>query len=231
VEAIVLAGGKGTRLREVVPDLPKPMALINGRPFLELLLSSLERKGIQRAILSIGYMADVISKHFGSQYGKMKLVYEVETTPLGTGGAIRAALSHAKEDHVFIFNGDTYLDVEVSELEKLWKQNLRPIIVGCEIEDTERYGRLNVENAQVTGILEKGVKGKGWINGGCYVVSSDLLNSFALNTPFSFENDFLKQALSNHQFGLYVTKGHFIDIGIPADYARAQIELAELSKK
>ena len=107
MEGIVLAGGFGTRLREVVPDLPKPMAPIAGRPFLEILLSTLARKGFTRVVLSLGFMAEKIITHFGESYAGMHLVYEVESRPLGTGGAIRAALTRFESDHVFIFNGDT----------------------------------------------------------------------------------------------------------------------------
>ncbi len=113
MEAIVLAGGFGTRLRQVVPDLPKPMAPIAGRPFLEILLLSLYQKGFSRVVLSLGFMAEKIIAHFGDRYVGMDLVYAVEHHPLGTGGAIRVALAQCASDHVFVFNGDTYLDLEV----------------------------------------------------------------------------------------------------------------------
>ena len=101
MEGLVLAGGFGTRLREVVPDLPKPMAPIAGRPFLEILLSTLARKGFTRVVLSLGFMAEKIIAHFGESDAGMHLVYEVESRPLGTGGAIRAALTRCESDHIF----------------------------------------------------------------------------------------------------------------------------------
>lgn len=226
MEAIILAGGFGTRLKGVVPDLPKPMAPIAGRPFLEILLAMLARKGFTRVILSLGFMAEKIIRHFGDSYLGMELEHEVESQPLGTGGAIRAALARCLTDHVFIFNGDTYLDLKVDELERLWQAGRHPVIVACEVPDTSRYGRLDTANGRVLGFSEKGMAGPGLINAGCYVLPKHILDGFPRGKAFSFEEDFLaKKAVSAH-FDLYVAEGHFIDIGVPEDYARAQTELA-----
>jgi D-glycero-alpha-D-manno-heptose 1-phosphate guanylyltransferase len=226
MEAIVLAGGFGTRLKQVVPDLPKPMAPVAGRPFLEILLTSLAQKGFSRVIMSLGHMAVKVTSHFGDEYAGMELVYEIEDAPLGTGGAVRQALAHCHTDHVFVFNGDTYLDLEAADVEAQWQTHQVPIIVAREVSDTARYGRLNTNNGRVIGFVEKGVAGPGLINAGCYVLPTDILNSFALGRPFSLEADFLAKATSKQRIDLFVTHGHFIDIGVPEDYARAQTELA-----
>jgi len=228
MEAIVLAGGFGTRLREVVPDLPKPMAPVAGRPFLEILLAVLARKGFCRVVLSLGYMADKVTSHFGVQFAGMELVYEVEDTPLGTGGALRQALEHCNADHVFVFNGDTYLDLEVDKIEAHWNVHKSPIIVAREVPDTARYGRLHTSGGRVIGFLEKGMSGPGLINAGCYVLPVTILNEFTLGQSFSLENDYLANAVGGERIDLFVTSGHFIDIGVPEDYARAQVELAEI---
>ncbi|MGZ3748316.1 MAG: nucleotidyltransferase family protein [Pseudobdellovibrionaceae bacterium] len=230
MEAIILAGGLGTRLREVVPDLPKPMASVAGRPFLEILLSSLAQKGFHRVILSLGHMAEKISKHFGNNFYGMELVYEIESIPLGTGGALRASLLHSKNDHIFVFNGDTYLDIESQEMEKKWKKNHKPLIVSCHVPDTSRYGRLDVSAGRVNRLIEKGKSGPGLINGGCYLIPTNILNGFIVGHQFSFEADFLAKALQHQYFEIFVSNGLFIDIGIPEDYARAQTELADLLK-
>lgn len=227
MEAIVLAGGFGTRLQQVVPDLPKPMAPIGERPFLEILLTLLSRKGVQRVVLSLGYKADKVMSHFGGKFAGMELVYEVEKTPLGTGGALRRAMNCCKTDHVFIFNGDTYFDLDEQKVELQWFQNRSPIIVAREVPDTARYGRLEVSGGYVAGFAEKGMAGPGLINAGCYVFPCDILNGFPLDVPFSLENDFLMKAVTRQRFEVYVTDGHFIDIGVPEDYANAQIELAQ----
>jgi D-glycero-alpha-D-manno-heptose 1-phosphate guanylyltransferase len=226
MEAIVLAGGFGTRLREVVPDLPKPMAPVAGRPFLEILLTTLASKGFCRVILSLGFMADKVIAHFGEQFAGMELVYEVEDAPLGTGGAVRQALTRCREDHVFVFNGDTYLDLEVGDVEAHWQMHQVPIIVAREVPDTARYGRLDTAQERVIGFLEKGMAGPGLINAGCYVLPVAILNGFALGQTFSLESDFLAKTVGVQRTDLFVTNGHFIDIGVPEDYARAQSELA-----
>ena len=226
MEAIVLAGGFGTRLKQVVPDLPKPMAPVAGRPFLEILLTSLAHKGFGRVVLSLGYMAEKVVAHFGVRFAGMELVYEIESSPLGTGGAVRIALAQCAADHVFVVNGDTFLDLEVVEVEAHWQKHRAPIIVAREVSDTARYGRLDTNHGRVLGFVEKGVVGAGLINAGSYVLPVTILDGFPLGQSFSLEADFLAKAVAEQRFDLFVTNGHFIDIGVPEDYARAQTELA-----
>ena len=228
MEAIILAGGFGTRLREVVPDLPKPMAPIAGRPFLEILLAALAKKKFTRVILSLGFMADKITNHFGDSFLGMELVYEVESTPLGTGGAIRAGLQRCVTDHAVIFNGDTYLDLEVDELEQLWETNHNPIIVVREVPDTARYGRVEMVSDKIVSFFEKGVSGLGMINAGCYVFPRNALDNFHAGEPFSLESQFFMQNLQSICFNGFVTHGRFIDIGIPSDYELAQTMLVNV---
>ncbi len=226
MEAIVLAGGFGKRLREVVPDVPKPMAPVAGKPFLEILLYALARKGFGRVVLSLGFMAEKISGHFREQFAGMELVYVVEDHPLGTGGAVRLALANCQQDHVFVFNGDTFLDLEVDAVERLWQERHHPIMVGRAVPDTKRYGRLLTAHGRVTRFAEKGVTGPGLINAGCYVFDRYQLDGFVLPQAFSLETDFLVDAVRRMPVDVFVTEGLFIDIGIPEDYARAQTLLA-----
>jgi D-glycero-alpha-D-manno-heptose 1-phosphate guanylyltransferase len=226
LEGIILAGGFGTRLRQVVPDLPKPMAPIAGRPFLEILLSDLARKGLGRIVLSLGFMAEKIESYFSTRFAGMEIDYVIEDDPLGTGGAVRLAMEQCNEDHVFIFNGDTYLDLEIDAVERQWQSHHRPIIVGREVPDTARYGRLLSKDAQVVGFTEKGISGLGLINAGCYVLNRGQLDVFPQHSAFSLETDYLAKAVQDLPFDLFVTSGHFIDIGVPEDYQRAQAELA-----
>jgi D-glycero-alpha-D-manno-heptose 1-phosphate guanylyltransferase len=225
-EAIVLAGGFGARLRQVVPDLPKPMAPIGERYFLEILLTSLATKGFCHVVLSLGYLADRVVNHFGSQFSGMDLSFEIEHSPLGTGGAVRQAVSRCQADHVFVFNGDTYLDLEVDDVESHWQKHRVPIIVARDVTDTQRYGRLKLRDGRVVEFSGKGISGAGVINAGCYVLPIGILNDFPMGRPFSLETDFFIDAVRTQRIDVFVTHGHFIDIGIPEDYARAQIELA-----
>lgn len=224
-EAIVLAGGFGTRLRQILPDLPKPMAPIAGHPFLEIVLRSLATKGFGRIVLSLGYMAEKISGHFGSSFAGLDLTYVVEEQALGTGGGVRLAMTQCQEDHVFIFNGDTFLDLDVEAIEQHWQRYRRPIIVGRKVPDTARYGRLLASGGHVTGFSEKGVPGEGLINAGCYIFNRGQLDLFPSNTPFSLEIEYLANAVHQMCFDLFETEGKFIDIGVPEDFARAQKEL------
>lgn len=221
----MLAGGFGTRLRQVVADVPKPMAPIGERPFLDILLTLLAQKGFDRVILSVGFMADKISSYFGDCFAGMELVYVVEDQPLGTGGGVRLALEQATADHVFIFNGDTFLDLEVEKAEHQWITAQRPVIVARQVDDTSRYGRLLVDNGVATGFTEKGVSGSGLINAGCYILGREQLNAFSPGAVFSLETDYLTPAVEKRQFDVFVTQGLFIDIGIPDDFLRAQKEL------
>lgn len=229
-EAIVLGGGFGTRLRAVVSDVPKPMAPVAGRPFLEILLGSLAGKGYGRVVLSLGYMADSVVQHFGRSYAGMELVYEIETEPLGTGGAVRAALARCESDVVCVFNGDTYLELEVEPLYALWRERREPVIVARMVDDTARYGRLRIEDGRVRGFSEKGEAGPGLINAGCYLLPRDTLDRYPVGQVFSLETQFLAQAVQERPVSVFVSAGHFIDIGIPEDYARAQIELAGVGR-
>ena len=229
MEAIILAGGLGTRLQKIVSDVPKPMASISGRPFLEILLTSLARKNTSRIILSVGYMGNLIKEHFGNSFGGMEIEYAHEEAPLGTGGAIRLSMEKVRSDHVFVFNGDTFLDLELDRVEKQWQQRHRSIIVGRNVSEVSRYGRLLTDKGHVVGFSEKGVSGSGIINAGCYVISREQLSSFAPQVPFSFERDFLPKVVKKGEFDVFITNGKFIDIGVPDDYLRAQSVLLEQS--
>jgi D-glycero-alpha-D-manno-heptose 1-phosphate guanylyltransferase len=222
MEAIVLAGGFGTRLREMVPDVPKPMAQVAGRPFLEILLNDLASKGFKRIVLSLGYKAEVIVTHFGKRFSGMDISYVVENVPLGTGGAARLGMSKCLGNHVFIFNGDTFLNLEADAVEFLWQKNRHPIIVTRKVSDTTRYGRLLVESGRVIGFTEKGVSGPGLINAGCYVLGISQLDDWPLNTHFSLEEDYLAHTVMADPVNFFETQGVFIDIGVPEDYLRAQ---------
>lgn len=228
IEAIVLAGGLGTRLREAVPGLPKVMAPIGGRPFLDLLLRSLQMKGITRVILSLGYKAECITHYLLQNPLGMELAYEIEHTALGTGGAIAAALRHAKSDHVLVFNGDTYLDLDVMALERMWPGDRTPVVVARQVPNTKRFGRLEAAGGRIVRFVGTGIQEPGIINAGCYLLPTDVFSvTPSLPSCFSFEREFLsvRDALS---LRLFVTDAKFIDIGVPSDYRRAEAELAEL---
>lgn len=227
MEAIILAGGKGTRLRELVSDVPKPMALINGRPFLDIIMRELYLQGFSRVVLSIGYLGDKIKSYFGSKYKSMDIIYVFEDEPLGTGGAVREAMNVCIEDHIYILNGDTFQFVNFVKVEKHWMSSRNPIIIGTMVEDVGRYGALSIHEGKVKGFIEKGKYGPGFINTGYYVLNKAQLNDFPRIKVFSLEHDFLAQQIISQDFDFISSNGGFIDIGVPEDYIKAQTQLRE----
>ena len=227
MEAVILAGGLGTRLRSVIADLPKPMAPINGRPFLQLLLDSLNDNGFKRVILSVGYKHEVIFDYFGNQYREIKLIYSIEYQPLGTGGAIAKALQLAENQDVFVLNGDTYLELNYLDIVQKRHNQKLPVIAVRYLQDAGRYGSVKLHNGYISEFNEKSGAMPGFINAGCYLLPKNTFNDFNLPECFSFEIDFLPSLIERYQLQAYEYDGLFIDIGIPEDYQRAQKILAE----
>lgn len=223
-EAIILAGGKGTRLRSVVSDVPKPMASICGKPFLEILVEHFHTKGIAHFILSVGYRSDDIIKHFDKKYPKLEISFSLENEPLGTGGAIRLAFEHVKGQHALVLNGDSLFDVNLNKLEPFASVDL-PIIYGRHVDNVSRYGHLLYEDNKIHRYVEKQGQGAGYINGGVYILGKDTLLSFQLKQKFSIETDFFGQFSEENSATIVFSDGYFIDIGIPESYQKAQEEL------
>jgi D-glycero-alpha-D-manno-heptose 1-phosphate guanylyltransferase len=221
MEAIVLAGGFGTRLREAVPDLPKPLAPIAGRPFLAILMDQLIKSGVSHVVLSVGYMHEKIMSTFGDSYGGARISYFVEQEPLGTGGAIRSALTCCETDTVLAMNGDSFSHFDLSGLLTLLSS--APFAMGLvAMDDCARYGRVLVSDATVTGFQEKGFAGGGLINAGVYALSRTVFDSYGLPEKFSFETDFMMPFIADLKPPYQIADGLFIDIGVPEDFARAQ---------
>ena len=228
MEAIILAGGLGKRLRSEVPDLPKPMAPINGKPFLEYLLNYLNSSSFSKVVISVGYKCEYIYEYFGQKYKNLSLTIVKEKEPLGTGGGCRLALSKCNSDHVYVLNGDTFLEVDFKLMELTWKKYLKVIMASCFVDNTYRYGRLETDGNKVVAISEKGIKGKGMINGGCYLIPKKLFQKQELNKKFSLEETFISSLIKQRELIFVESNGIFIDIGIPSDYKRAQKILKNL---
>ena len=227
MEAIILAGGLGTRLSSRLSGIPKAMAPIAGRPFLHILLDRLVRGGCTRIILSVGYLRDVILEAFGESFRDVPLCYVVEEKPLGTGGAIRVALQHATESSVLVLNGDTFLDIDFAALLECHHQWRKPMTMAVtDVADTARYGGVLVEDDRVAGFVEKGRSGFGWINAGVYALDRDFPWAENLPGKFSFETDVLARSLNELRPAAFLCRGKFLDIGTPEDLDRAQTELA-----
>ncbi len=223
-EAIVLAGGLGTRLRKVVKDVPKPMADINGKPFLEYLLAFLAKQGIEKVILSVGYKYEIIKNYFGNSFLDMELLYSIENEPLGTGGGIRKSLFLVDSKVFFVVNGDTFFDVDLKKLFLFHKKKNSVLSVALKpMKSFDRYGSVKLdENKRIIDFEEKKYYVSGLINGGIYLLNKNFFMSFNLREKFSFEKDFLEKYYTMYDFYGLSFDDYFIDIGIPEDYERAK---------
>lgn len=225
-EAIVLAGGLGTRLKGVIDDIPKPMAPIGQVPFLEYLLSYLNQSGITHAILAVGYKHEVISDYFGKQYKNISLSYAIEHEPMGTGGGIANALKFALNDELFLLNGDTFFEVDLNKLAHFHESKHSDLSLSLKhLKDFDRYGSVEINQNKISSFKEKQIIKDGYINGGVYVISKKLFKQEHLGEKFSFEQDVMEKAVETFSLFGMESKGYFIDIGIPTDYESAQKEL------
>lgn len=220
-EAIVLAGGLGTRLRGVVDDVPKPLAPVAGRPFLAWLLDALAKQGLRRVVLATGYRGEQIEAALGKDWQGMSLEYSREAEPLGTGGAIALAMRHIAGDACFVLNGDTWVDLDYVAFDG--QTAGAPLGMAlAHVPDVARYGAVIVEDNRVTGFLEKGTSGPGFINAGVYRITRVLADAFPKVGAFSFERDVLVPAVAHARVAGFAGTRGFIDIGVPEDYRRAQ---------
>ncbi|MDS4013427.1 MAG: nucleotidyltransferase family protein [Candidatus Accumulibacter sp.] len=228
--AIVLAGGLGTRLRAAVPDLPKPMAPVAGRPFLEHLLDYWIAQGIRHFILSVGYKAEVIEARFGTRYRQASIDYAVEETPRGTGGGLLLAAARLTDRArpFLVVNGDTFFAVSLDQLAEAHRAHDADWTFALfRTTENGRYlGMPLAEDGRIRSLDTGASEGERLANGGVYLVSPGALAraTAGLDTgrALSLENDLLPtlMAQGGRLFGLPCT-GSFIDIGIPDDYRRA----------
>lgn len=222
-EAIILAGGLGTRLRSAVGDLPKPLALVQGRPLVAWVLDALERQGIRHVILATGYKAELVRETLGLRWGRMDLEYAVESSPLGTGGAMANAARLIEGDSAFVVNGDTYLELDYAAFAVAMRDSGAQIGMAlAHVPDVSRYGAVEVSDGRVVGFSEKGAKGSGWINAGVYRLTRAVWESLDASRAYSFEHEILPAAAAQGAVHAYTATRGFIDIGIPDDYRRAQ---------
>ena len=223
-EAIVLAGGFGTRLKSVVDNVPKPMAMVSGKPFLYYLLNYLCSEGIEKVVLSVGYKHEVISGFFGTRFLSMEIDYAIEDRPLGTGGGIRLALKKCTGDRVFVVNGDTFFPVPLEQLHTKHTQiQAEATIALKETEETGRYGTVRMdEKGFIRSFKEKNGPSGSLINGGIYLLDKHKFEARPFNEKFSFENDYLEPVSGQYCIAGCIFSNYFIDIGIPESFLQAQ---------
>lgn len=231
-EAVVLAGGLGTRLRSAVADLPKSMAPVAGKPFLVYTLNMLRKAGVTHVVLAVGYKHEAIVSHFGNTYRGMQLSYSIENEPLGTGGAIAQALSRCESEEVWVLNGDTLFHADFEALQRTHETHKADLTLALKpMYDSDRYGRVRIdEKGQILGFEEKQSFDFGLINAGVYRLRKAALLDRISDQKFSFETDFMQKMSADFRGYAHVQDRYFLDIGIPKDYDRAQWEFPALER-
>ena len=229
-EAIVLAGGLGTRLRGEVPDLPKCMAPVGGRPFIEYVTEHFRRAGVERFVFALGYKSAAFDDFFQRQFPNGGYTVSMEERPLGTGGAIRQACALAVERTVLILNGDTFFRIGTGELGAFHAAHRADCTICLKpMRGFDRFGAVELDGEQrVSQFLEKRFTPQGLINGGVYALDREKFLQERLPAVFSFENDYLEKSLVERRVYGLVQDAYFIDIGIPEDYRRVQQEINQL---
>lgn len=226
-ECIILAGGLGTRLRSEVPDLPKCMAPVSGKPFLEYLINYLLQQGISHFVFSLGYMHEAIEGFLKQFYPNLSYKIVIEQEPLGTGGAIALACKDANAENVIVMNGDTMFKVNISELINYHINNNAECTLSLKpMNDFDRYGVVEInKDGGIQSFNEKKYYKSGLINGGVYALKRKSFLSINFPEKFSFEKDYLEKYYSSNKMTGLIQDYYFIDIGIPEDFKRAGIEL------
>ena len=230
-EAIILAGGFGTRLKHIVSDRPKPMAPINGTPFLSYVMKKISLAGIKHIVLSTGYLHNKIEAFYKDSFNGINISYACEFEPLGTGGAIMFALEKTTTDTVLVLNGDTLFNIDFEYFDTFFQDKKTPLCVALRHEkEVARYGSVEINSAnKILAFTEKNkTNGKGLINGGIYLLKKNWLKNLPLPETFSFEKEILEKLYRENEFYGLPFDEYFIDIGVPEDYLRAQHELVTL---
>ena len=225
IDVIILAGGFGTRLRSVFSDRPKVLVPINGVPFLKCYLEWLRSFGAQRVILSLGYMAEMVQEFVKNEdWNGMEILANIETTPLGTGGAVRACLPLVKSPAAFVTNGDSVTRLDLARFVEFHRaKSARLSMVLTHQPQVSSSGLVATDvNDAVTAFTEKpqGATSGGYINAGLYLMQREAIEEIPADKPVSIEKDVFPKFCGR---GFYAMKGEFpfIDIGTPESYQRA----------
>lgn len=225
LDVLVLAGGLGTRIRAVLGDVPKVLAPINGRPFLDHLLDSLKAQGARRVVLALGYLADKVIAHLAANPPPLPVDWVIETQPLGTAGALRHALPALQGDFVLVMNGDTWVDADLLEFQNAWQASGRAAaIMAVRVEDVSRYGSLDIsDQGTLRRFVEKDPNrhGPGIINAGLYLFDRSVLADLQGMAGPSLERDVLACLPAGSVAVHLAERAAFVDIGTPDSLAGA----------
>jgi len=229
-EAIILAGGLGTRLRSAVPDLPKCMAPVNGKPFIGYVIDYLQKQGVDKFILSLGYKSEAIIEYINKDYPALNVQFAIEKEPLGTGGAIYLSCTKATEKNVLVTNGDTMFNVNLNALLDRHNETSSDCTLSLKpMHDFDRYGVVELnDDYSIASFKEKQHYKTGLINGGLYVLNVTNFLAESFPEKFSFEKDYMEALYLKRKMSGLIQDAYFIDIGIPQDYLQAQKDFATM---
>ena len=225
-DAVILCGGAGLRLRPITGDAPKSMAAVAGRPFLEVLIGQLRRHGFERAILAVGYQAETIQGHFKEQAFGVQLAYSEESSPLGTGGALKHAAGHLVSDDVLVMNGDSFADADLAALVAHHRASRADVsLVVVPADGRGDCGNVSVNDAGLVTAFEEKRNGQNarYVNAGIYMVSRHILDAIPAGVQLSLEKElFGRWIAEGRQIRALIHPGTCIDIGTPERYQKAQ---------
>jgi D-glycero-alpha-D-manno-heptose 1-phosphate guanylyltransferase len=226
-EAIILAGGLGTRLKSLIKNVPKSIAPVAGRPFLYYVLKQLKQQKIERLIFSLGYKHEMIEEYLWEWGDEFEMAFAIEDEPLGTGGGLRDAAEMMNQQNAFVLNADTFYDVDLALMDKQHQQLQSHLTIALKpMKNFNRYGIVEIDaDKNIIGFKEKQQTAEGLINGGIYLMNKSIMTDFKFPKKFSFEKDFLETHYNFLQFHSFVSDTYFIDIGVPEDFEKANIEL------
>ncbi len=238
MEAVVLAGGQGTRLRKAVPNLPKSLAPIGKQPFLNYLLGWLRAQGITEIILALGHRRKAVARHYAKhQLPGLRLRYSVESVPLGTGGALRNLRSMLAGEEFLVLNGDSIFDVDLHQMLVFHRRHRAETTLAlASPHETGRYGSVVLDaRKRIKAFLEKqpaasegtnDANRTRWVSGGLYIMNKTIFRHMPRRQKVSLEKEVFPQMIGRPFYG-FPWEGYFIDIGVPGDYQKAQAELPE----
>lgn len=225
MDALILAGGLGTRLQSVVSDRAKPVAVVHDTPFVAWMMRHVAGQGgISRFVLCTGHLSSTVRNALGNACAGIPVHYSEEPEPLGTGGALRHALDQARVRPPFLaLNGDTFLGLELQRMLAAFEPRRTDVLMALtRVEDGARYGKVDCEGSRISGFREKGIAGPGWINAGVYLFSRTGAERLAASPRrHSLEKDVFPDCVEAGRLMAYRSRGRFLDIGIPQDYLRA----------
>ncbi len=221
IDVLILCGGFGQRLREVVSDRPKPMAEVSGRPFLDYLVEWTAAQGFRRFVLCAGYQGEMIAQHYARTSLPVEIETCIESTPLGTGGAVQNAAPKIRSDPVLVANGDSFCEVDLVAFLRFFEERNAAAAMVLARAPGERFGRVEVDpTGEILGFQEK-QPGDGWINAGIYLLSRKILQKIPQEIPISLERDLFPSLVKDRFYGME-SSGVFVDMGTPEGYRQAQ---------